>query len=85
MHAVLIFSTFLLLSRITEDFYRNVMSCPLLNNCTCEVVALTETWLTIEIADTELLLSHPDFSFYRFDRPDRRDGGVLGIKNSISS
>ena len=40
-----------------------------------DVVALTETWLTDVVSDSELAL--PGFIFYRVDREDKGGGGVL--------
>lgn len=49
-------------------------------------MALTETWLSSEITDGEVLPDSNDYIIYRRDRDDRRGGGVLlAIKKHITS
>lgn len=51
-----------------------------------DVVALTETWLTHDISDHELLLQASEYTFYRSERPSRNGGGVLAaVKSCLSS
>ncbi len=49
------------------------------------IICITETWLTSEVQNLELL-SDSEYSVYRRDRPQGRGGGVLtAIHNSIKS
>lgn len=41
------------------------------------MLLLTETWLTNDITDAEVIADLPNFSVYRKDRTDSRGGGVL--------
>jgi len=47
-----------------------------------DVVCLVETWLCMDISDTEIYI--PNYSFVRLDR-NRHGGGVaMYIRNSVS-
>lgn len=45
-------------------------------SCTADVVVVSETWLTADILNSELILND-DFFIVRKDRTERRGGGVL--------
>lgn len=52
------------------------------------IIAVTETWLTGDIVDDHLLISHSNLNYkiYRRDRPERTGGGVLlYIRDDIKS
>lgn len=43
----------------------------------CNVLVLTETWLTSDVTDSEVLAYLPNFRLFRNDRKGTRGGGVL--------
>ena len=48
-----------------------------------DLVWVTETWLTKDIANTEIL--HDDYAIYRKDREPRTGGGVMvAVKGAVS-
>lgn len=49
-----------------------------------DIVAMTETWLNDDFSDSELQLDGPldGYNIFRFDRANRRGGGVLLAINS---
>lgn len=49
----------------------------LMSSSASNLLVLTETWLTSEISDAEVLADLPNFDVYRCDRRDARGGGVL--------
>lgn len=57
-----------------------------LNDSNSDIVAITETWLTPDITDNEIILGNSTYNIYPKDRTERRGGGVLlGIKQTLSS
>lgn len=52
----------------------------------CEIVVLTETWLSSKIQNNEIFNCHKRFNAYRYDRSGRLGGGVLiAVVNNIAS
>lgn len=57
-----------------------------LDNCDCDIFALTETWLHPDIANNEIASLADSYNVYRCDRTNKRGGGVLlAIKKTITS
>lgn len=51
-----------------------------------DIVALTETWLSAKVANSELFQGQKTFNAYRNDRESRSRGGVLiAVASSIDS
>lgn len=48
-----------------------------IGTCSAHIIALTETWLSNDIQDSELFHDSKQFTIYRCDRTERRGGGVL--------
>lgn len=51
--------------------------CAVINDCQPEIIALTETWLSSKIRDSELFYAHKKYRIFRNDRKERIGGGVL--------
>lgn len=47
-----------------------------MHTCSADVIIGTETWLSSDVADSELAL-HPSFKIFRKDRENSRGGGVI--------
>jgi len=47
----------------------------------CDIIAITKTWLSDHIYDNEVVPS--DYVLFRKDRPSRGGGVLLAIKNDI--
>lgn len=56
----------------------------LIQTSECDIVMLTETWLSPAIIDSEIFPTLPNFLVYRHDRLLQRGGGVLiGVNRSV--
>lgn len=65
---------------------KRIELCSYLDNCECDILVLTETWLHQEIRNDEVLPDFNNFTIYRNDRNDKRGGGVLiAVKQHITS
>lgn len=51
--------------------------CSVIDSCSADVVALTETWLSSNVRNCELFSCDKRFNVYRCDRGARNGGGVL--------
>lgn len=49
----------------------------LINDTDADIILLSETWLSDQIATSELFQCHKTFTVHRCDRSERRGGGVL--------
>ena len=49
-----------------------------------DAICLTETWLNHHVADSELQLGLPDFSWFRKDRGGRGGGVACAVKSNLS-
>ena len=49
-----------------------------------DAICLTETWLSHHVADSELQLGLPDFSWFRKDRGGRGGGVACAVKSRLS-
>ena len=49
-----------------------------------DAICLTETWLNSHVADSELQLGMPDFSWFRRDRDGRGGGVACAVKSNLS-
>lgn len=57
-----------------------------IDTCNAHIIALTETWLSTNIRDSEIFHNASNFSLYRCDRTIRRGGGVmLAISKDLPS
>lgn len=60
--------------------------CSVADSCNADVIALTETWLSSKVTDSELFNCQKRFNTFRCDRRDRSGGGVLlAVADSIIS
>lgn len=58
--------------------------CTIIESSDCDVVMLTETWLSPSIKDSEVLSYLTNFALHRQDRLSGRGGGVLiAVKHTI--
>lgn len=56
-----------------------------IDSCSADIVILTETWLSSDIADYEILECERVFKFFRCDRISRSGGGVLiAVRDGLS-
>lgn len=53
----------------------------LVSSSNSSLLILTETWLTSDVTDSEILTDLPHFNLFRKDRPGTRGGGVLIATN----
>ena len=49
-----------------------------------DAICLTETWLSSHVADSELMLGLPDFTWFRKDRSSRGGGVACAVKLCLS-
>lgn len=57
-----------------------------IDTCSAHIIALTETWLSPDIQNSEIFEEASHFNIYRYDRTTSRGGGaLLAISNKIPS
>lgn len=75
-----------LLTNIRSYFPKKDAVEAILDDNRTDIAIFTETWLTSDIRNDELLQDKQSFSFFRRDRLDRRGGGVMVlVKDTLVS
>lgn len=67
----------MLLTNIRSYLSKNNELCSLVDDCEADIIALTETWLTSKVSNSELLRCNKSYNIYRCDRTNTTGGGVL--------
>lgn len=66
-------------------FFTNIRSllpkrddlCALINDCSADIIALTETWLYDKMSDSELYFCEKNYNIFQCDRYERNGSGVI--------
>lgn len=74
-------SVSVLLTNVRSYFPKKDAVKPLMGDNSTRIAIFTETWLTTDIRNDELLQDNQSFTFFRRDRLDRRGGGVMVLVN----
>lgn len=76
----------ILYTNVRSVVNKHVLLSSAIDICSAHIIALTETWLSAHIHDSEIFHDAHHYFIYRCDHTDRRGGGVLlAISKQIPS